>query len=233
MNSGKTTGTSAAVSVYHRADPMTTVLIADDHAVVAQGLAALLKAVYEVVGVVHDGRALLEAAKKLRPAIVLTDISMPGLNGVDAIRKIKQLQPQCKIVVLTMHSDPHLAAQVFRLGASAYVLKSAPGEDLLTALNEVSQGRAYVSPMITKDFIGFLLNAKSEASAATEGKLTGRQREVLQLLAEGRTMKEIATILGISPRTVESHKYEMMEILGVTTSAELVQYAIREKLVGG
>jgi DNA-binding NarL/FixJ family response regulator len=212
--------------------PQITVLIADDHPIVADGLAALLKDRFNVAGIVYDGRALLEAAQKLEPDVILTDISMPGLNGIDAIRKIREQQPQCKIVVLTMHDDPQMAAQAFRLGATGYVLKSSPREELIAAIQEVSQGRAYLSPMIAKGFINILLEKSSEPSAVA-GNLTARQREVLQLLAEGKTMKEIAAILHISPRTVESHKYEMMEILGVTTSAELVQHAIRLKLVGG
>jgi DNA-binding NarL/FixJ family response regulator len=208
---------------------MTRILIADDHAVVAEGLSALLKSSFDVVGIVHDGRALLEAAQHLQPDIILTDISMPGLNGIDAIRKIRELQPNSMIIVLTMHDDPQLAAEAFRLGASGYLLKHSPGDELITAIREVSSGRAYLSSQIAKGFINVLL----ESNSAAGGKLTVRQREVLQLLAEGKTMKEIAAILHISPRTVESHKYEMMQILGVTTTAELVQQAVRMKLVGG
>jgi DNA-binding NarL/FixJ family response regulator len=211
---------------------MTKVLIADDHAVVADGLAALLKDRFEVSGVVHDGRALLEAAISLRPNVILTDISMPGLNGIDAIRKLREQVPECKIVVLTMHADPQLAAQAFRLGATGYVLKNSPGEELIAAIQEVDQGHAYLSPLIAKGFINVLLETGSEPTGPA-GNLTARQREVLQLIAEGKTMKEIAAVLHISPRTVESHKYEMMQMLGVTSSAELVQYAIRLKLVGG
>lgn len=211
---------------------MITILIADDHAVVAQALAALLKDKFDVAGVVHDGRALLEAAQNLQPDVILTDISMPGLNGIDAIRQIKEQRPLCKIVVLTMHDDPQLAAQAFRLGASGYVLKSAPGEELITAIQEVSKGRAYLTPMIAQGMIDVLLAEKSAAGAAV-GKITPRQREVLQLLAEGKTMKEIASLLDISPRTVESHKYEMMQILNVKSTAELVRQAVRLRLVAG
>ncbi|HEY3837281.1 MAG TPA: response regulator transcription factor [Bryobacteraceae bacterium] len=211
---------------------MTTVLIADDHAVVADGLAILLKDKFEVAGVVHDGRALLDAAESLRPNVILTDISMPGLNGIDAIRKIREQLPEAKIVVLTMHADPQLAAQAFRLGATGYVLKNSPGDELIAAIQEVDQGHAYLSPLIAKGFINVLLETGGEPSVQT-GNLTARQREVLQLIAEGKTMKEIAAVLHISPRTVESHKYEMMQILGVTSSAELVQHAVRLKLVGG
>ena len=211
---------------------MNTILIADDHAVVAQGLAALLKDTFIVAGVVHDGQALLDAARTLNPDVILTDIAMPGLNGIDAIRHIRLQQPQSKIVVLTMHADPQLATLAFRLGASGYVLKSSPGEELIAAIQRVSEGREYLSPMIAKGPAGVPSERKSELPAVAPNP-TMRQREVLQLLAEGKTMKEIASILHISPRTVESHKYDMMESLGVTTSAELVQYAMRLKLVGG
>ncbi len=211
---------------------MIKVLIADDHVVIADALASLLKDRFQVCGVVHDGRTLLEAVQTLKPDVTLTDISMPGLNGIDAIRRIREIQPNSKIVVLTMHDDPQLAAQAFRLGAAGYVLKSSPGEELITAIHEVAQGHAYLSPMIAMGFINVLLESHREEPKPA-GNLTGRQREILQLLAEGKTMKEIAHILHISPRTVESHKYETMEILGVTTTAELVQHAIRLKLVGG
>jgi len=211
---------------------MLSILIADDHAVVADALASLLKDKFHIAGVVHDGRALLDAAQSIRPDVIVTDISMPGLNGIDAIRRIRETQPQSKILVLTMHDDPQLAAQAFRLGSSGYVLKTSTGEELMTAIQEVGNGNAYLSPLIAKGFINVLLETNSEVPKSA-GNLTVRQREVLQLLAEGKTMKEIAHVLHISPRTVESHKYEMMEILAVSTTAELVQHAIRLKLVGG
>jgi len=211
---------------------MISVLIADDHAVIADALAALLKDSFQIAGTVRDGRALFDAAQSLRPDVIVTDISMPGLNGIDAIRMIKEQQPLCKIVVLTMHSDPQLAAEALRAGASGYVLKNSAGEELISAIQEVSQGRGYLTPLIAKGVIGALLDAKSDPPTAM-GSLTSRQREVLQLLAEGKTMKEIASILRISPRTVESHKYEMMQILSVSSNAELIHYAIRLKLVSG
>ena len=211
--------------------PLTTVLIADDHAVVADGLAALLKDCFDVVGVVHDGRALLESAQNLRPDVILTDISMPGMNGLDAIRKIKEIRPLSKIIVLTMHADAELAAQAFRSGAVGYLLKSSQSDELISAIREVGQGHSYLSPLIASDFISALLDARSETPELS-GILTSRQREVLQLLAEGKTMKETAAILRISPRTVESHKYEIMKILGFSTNSELVQYAIRLRLIG-
>jgi DNA-binding NarL/FixJ family response regulator len=213
------------------ASPMITVLLADDHAVVAQGLAAFLKESFRLVGVVHDGRALLSASNQLRPDVIVTDISMPLLNGLDAVRQIKTSRPQAKIIVLTMHAEPDLAVQAFRAGASGYTLKTAPGEDLVTAIREVAQGRAYLSSLIAKDLISVLLEAKRGSSAAG-ARLTSRQREVLQLVAEGRTMKEVAAILNISRRTAETHKYDMMQLLGVQTTAELIQHAIRLKMVG-
>ena len=209
----------------------TSVLLADDHAVVAQGLEALLKDSFNLLGVVHDGRALLEAAEALRPDVIVTDISMPLLNGIDAIRQIRSRRPGAKIVVLTMYADTQLAVNAFRAGASGYVLKVSPGEEFITAIEQVAQGRAYVTPLLTRDVIDVLMEARGEKSNSKE-PLTPRQREVLQLIAEGRTMKEVASILHISPRTAESHKYEIMQALGVDTTAALVQYAIRMKLIG-
>lgn len=209
-----------------------TVLLADDHAMFVEGLQALLKDSFDLIGVVHDGRALLKAVEELAPQVVVTDISMPMLNGVDAVRQIKNIRSQTKIVILTMHSEPQLAAEAFRAGAIGYVLKTAPGEELIAAISEASKGRTYLTPLIAKDLISVLMEAKNpEQPDAREARITPRQREVLQLIAEGRTMKEIASILDISPRTAESHKYEMMDVLGVSTTAELIQYAIRLKLV--
>jgi DNA-binding NarL/FixJ family response regulator len=207
---------------------MISVVLADDHAVVAEGLAALLKEKFNLLRTVHDGRALVEAAAELSPDVVVTDISMPLLNGLDAIRQIKSARPSVKVVILTMHVEPDLAVQAFRAGASGYLLKTSLGEELVDAVRQVAQGRAYLTSLIAKDLIGVLLEAKKEAS---EERLTARQREVLQLIAEGRTMKEVASVLNISARTAESHKYAIMELLGAHTTAELVQHAIRLKLV--
>lgn len=209
---------------------MTTVLLADDHAVVAEGLAALLKESFTLLKTVHDGRALLAASAELNPDVIVTDISMPLLNGLDAIRQIKSARPQAKIIVLTMHAEPDLAVQAFRAGASGYLLKTSPGEELVSAIRAVAQGRSYLTSLIAKDLLSVLLEANKESPAAG-ARLTARQREVLQLIAEGRTMKEVASLLHISPRTAESHKYEMMQLLGAQTTAELIQHAIRIKLV--
>ena len=209
----------------------TKVLVADDHSVVAEGLRALLEDQFDLVGIVHDGRALLEAVGRLRPDVVLTDISMPLLNGLDAIRQIRKRHVDTKIVVLTMHRDTGMAVDAFRAGASGFVLKISPGEELIAAIEQVALGRAYVTSLLAKDLINILLEAGRPA-ASGESALTPRQREVLQLVAEGRTMKEVASILKISPRTAESHKYEIMQVLGVDTTAGLVQSALRLKLIG-
>ena len=209
-----------------------TVLLADDHAVVVEGLASLLRESFTLVGCVQDGRELLAASESLRPDVIVTDVSMPVLNGLDAIRQIKSTRPEAKIIVLTMHADPDLAVQAFRAGATGYVLKTSPGEELLSAIRIVAQGRVFLTSLIAKDLIEVLLESRQEPKAAGSS-LTPRQREVLQLIAEGRTMKEIANVLGISPRTAESHKYEMMQLLGTTTTAGLVQHAIRMKLIPG
>lgn len=212
--------------------PRTRVLLAEDHTVVAEGLQALLKDAFELVGTVHDGRALLDAAERLRPEVIVTDISMPELNGLDAIRRIKRQLPNTKLVVLTMHRDTQLAVNAFRAGASGYLLKVSPVEELVNAIRQVMNGQFYVTTLLSKDLFSILAEAAVKLPQ-DKPPLTQRQREVLQLIAEGRTMKEIAAALDISPRTAESHKYETMQILGVTTTAELIQYAIRTKLVAG
>lgn len=205
-------------------------MLADDHAVVAEGLQALLEDSFEVIGVVHDGRALLEAAETLRPDVIVTDVSMPLMNGLEAIRQIRSRRPDAKVIVLTMHRDTQLAAEAFRAGVSGYLLKVSPGEELINAIREVAEGRSYVTTLLAKDLITLLMEAGGPAWGDGSA-LTPRQREVLQLIAEGRTMKEVASILNISPRTAESHKYGMMEALGVRTTAELIQYAMRMKLI--
>jgi DNA-binding NarL/FixJ family response regulator len=209
---------------------MITVVLADDHAVVAEGLAGLLRERYTLLKIVHDGRALVAAAKELNPDVVVTDIGMPLLNGLDAVRQIRAARPAINIIILTMHIEAELAVEAFRAGASGYLLKSSSGEELVEAVRQVAQGRAYLTSLIAKDLIGVLLEAKKDPPARG-GRLTGRQREVLQLIAEGRTMKEVASQLNISPRTAESHKYEIMEVLGAHSAAELIRHAIRMKLV--
>ena len=211
--------------------PKVRVLLADDHTVVVEGLRALLKDNFDLVGVVHDGRALLEAAEKHRPDVIVTDISMPLMNGLDAVRQIRSRRPDAKVIVLTMHRDTQLAAEAFRAGVSGYVLKVSPTEELVTAIREVAQGRSFLTSLMAKDLITLLIEAGKHPKQDQSSPLTPRQREVLQLIAEGQTMKEVASILKISPRTAESHKYEIMQVLGLQNTAELIQYALRSKLI--
>jgi DNA-binding NarL/FixJ family response regulator len=206
--------------------PRTRVLLADDHAIVAEGLATLLKDHFELVGVVGNGSELIDAARKLRPDVIVADISMPVVSGLEALRRLKAVRSEAKVIFLTMHADAQLATEAFRAGASGYVLKQSAGEELIAAIQEVLQGRTYLTPLMTKDVI-----AKFTEITPPTVKLTPRQREVLRLIAEGRRMKEIAAILELSTRTVETHKYEMMRGLGVESTAELVRYAVQIGLV--
>ena len=205
------------------------VLLADDHAIVSQGLASLLQESFDLVGNVRDGRALVAAVSELKPDVAVTDISMPGLNGLEAIRQIKKLRPATKVIALTMHSEPTLVAEALRAGASGYVLKSSAVEELERAIREVLLGRTYVTSLIAKDVFAVLM--EPGGLSGSEPQLTARQREVLQLIGEGRTMKEIATALNISPRTAESHKYDMMQALGCKTTADLIRHAVKLRLV--
>jgi DNA-binding NarL/FixJ family response regulator len=205
------------------------ILLADDHRLLREAFAQLLEPGCDVVAAVPDGRALLAAARELHPDIVVLDIAMPSLNGLDAARQLKGLMPEVKLIFLTVSEDPDLAAEAFRAGASGYLLKNSATSELFKAIDEVSRGRSYVTPLITQGLVGSLI----QASGLERGveRLSARQREVMQLLAEGRTMKEIARILAITPRTVAFHKYQMMDDLGIKTSAELVRFAIRHHIV--
>lgn len=205
------------------------VLLADDHILIAQALQHLLQNEFDVVGTVADGRALLQAAQELVPDVVVVDIAMPLLNGLDAGQQVKALHPAIKVVYLTQNRDPRLAVEAFRRKASGYVLKDSAASELTTAIREALRGRSYVSPSIAQEMADAAV-----ADGTGEGtlrELTPREREVLQLLAEGRSMKEVAAVLTISPRTVEFHKYRIMELLRVRTNAELVQQAIRLRLI--
>jgi DNA-binding NarL/FixJ family response regulator len=204
-------------------------LIADDHTLVAEACRSVLEPRFEVVGIVNNGRTLLQAATSLRPDIVIVDIAMPHLNGLDAGQQLKGLIPSLKIVYLTMNTEPEVAAEAFRRGASGYVLKTSAADELVTAIQRVLKNESYLSPSITKDTVTYLL--KSGKSYAEEKRITARQSEVLQLLAEGMSMKEIASILDLKPGTVAFHKYRIMESLGLKTNAELVQYAIRHHII--
>ena len=203
------------------------VLLADDHTLILSAFEKLLTPECEIVGQVSDGRALVAAAETLRPDVIVLDIGMPLLNGLEAARQIKRKQPGIKLVFLTMNEQTELAATAFEAGASGYLLKRSATSELLTSIREVMQGRSYVTPLVTKDLVGSLLNPDKRKPA----ELTSRQREVLQLLAEGRSMKEVASQLNVAPRTVAFHKYQMMEQLKVKSTAELVQYAVKHHIV--
>jgi DNA-binding NarL/FixJ family response regulator len=205
------------------------VLLADDHRLLREAFARLLEADCEVVGSVADGRALLELAPTVKPDIVVLDVAMPLLNGLDAARQLKRLMPRVKVIFLTMSEDPDVAAEAFRAGASGYLLKNSAASELLQAIREVSRGRSYVTPLATQGLVESFVRRSESPSRPAE--LSPRQREVLQLLAEGHTMKEIARILAITPRTVAFHKYSMMEVLGIASSAELVQFAIKHHII--
>lgn len=203
------------------------VLIADDHAIVKDGLVSLLKDSYEVVGAVVDGQRLLDEARRLRPDVIVTDVSMPGMSGLDVMARLKADGVDSKVIVLTMHNDAEMAAQALRAGASGFLLKQSAGEELVTAIEQVLQGRVYLTPAVTRDVMERMANPDTPRGA----QLTARQRDVLRMIVEGRRMKEIAAALHLSTRTVESHKYEMMQVLGLHSTAELVRYAIQHRLV--
>ncbi|HYK34731.1 MAG TPA: response regulator transcription factor [Alloacidobacterium sp.] len=203
------------------------ILIADDHSVVAEGLRSLLDKSYDVVGVVHDGRALLVEASNLKPDVIILDIGMPLLNGMDAAERLKLSLPSAKLVFLTMKDDANLAAAALNLGTVGYVLKNAAASELLKAVSEVLQGRSYVTAKLRPENW-----AIREARARQYSKeLTPRQQEVLQLLAEGRAMKEIADILSVSEKTVMFHKYHIMELFNLKNNAELVLFALNRHLI--
>jgi len=206
------------------------VLLADDHTIVAEGLESLLSEDFDLVGTVRDGAALLEAARRLRPDVIVTDISMPRMNGLDALRELRREGIDARIVILTMHADPQLALEALRGGAAAYLLKHSAGDELIAAVREVLHGRTYVTALIAKEVQTAVAEVDGRQLARSMG-LTARQRQVLELIAEGRTMKEIAASLDVSARTVESHKYQMIEALGLRTTADLVRYAVQMGVV--
>jgi DNA-binding NarL/FixJ family response regulator len=203
-----------------------TVLLADDHAIVQEGLARLLADNdFDVVGAVGDGGLLIDTAKRLRPDVIVTDLSMPGLSGLDVLARLKAEGVDSKVIVLTMHSDANLATIAMRAGAAGYLLKESAGEELLTAIRQALQGRVYLTPALTKEVM-----ERMGGPEPSEPQLTPRQRDVLRLIVKGQRMKEIAANLGLSTRTVESHKYGMMETLGLHSTAELVRYALDRRL---
>jgi DNA-binding NarL/FixJ family response regulator len=204
------------------------ILIADDHTLVGEVCKSLLEREFDVVGVVPDGRTLLQAASEMRPDVVIVDIAMPELNGLDAGEQLKQKQPAVKLIFLTMNLRPDVAAEAFRRGASGYVVKHCAAEDLIVGVRSVLKGTSYLSPQISKETVDCLRWAG--AAFYKEKHLTYRQREVLQLLAEGKSPKEIAHLLHVKYGTVAFHKKRIMEALDLRTSAELIQYAIRHRI---
>jgi two-component system response regulator NreC len=204
------------------------VLVADDHTIVREGLVNLLNEHdFEVVGSVSDGTQLIEAARRLRPDAIVTDISMPGLSGLDVLARLKADRLNSRIIVLTMHHDVELAVRAVRAGAAGYLLKDSAGEELVNAIHQVLQGRLYLTPAITRE----VLERMAGPDDGGEQPLTPRQLDVLRLILKGKRMKEIAADLHLSVRTVEAHKYEMMETLDVHSTAELVKHAMEHRLI--
>jgi DNA-binding NarL/FixJ family response regulator len=207
----------------------TRILLADDHLMLLDALVSVLGQEFDVIGAARDGNAMLEMAKRLHPDIIVADISMPQLNGIDAARILRKEANPAKILFLSMYADLPLVEEAFRTGASGYVLKAGGIDELVKAIHCISRGGTYVTPLLG-DLISTLLTGGTQQKHR-EATLTSRQLEVLRLLAEGRTMKEIGQLLNITTRTTESHKYEIMRSLGLKTTAELVRYAIRINLV--
>jgi DNA-binding NarL/FixJ family response regulator len=205
------------------------VMLADDHTMVVEAFRKLLESQYEVVGTVSDGRALLETAPQLKPAVIIVDIGMPLMNGLEAALRLRELMPTVKLVFLTMNEDPELALEAMRCGASGYLLKSSAGSELISAIQMALKGKSYVTPRIARGMQkAFIDNPRPK----TQGKtLTPRQREVVHLLAEGKSMKEVASVLNVTPRTVAFHKYRVMEELHLKTTADLIQYAIKSRIL--
>jgi DNA-binding NarL/FixJ family response regulator len=204
-------------------------LIADDHTLLAEACKSLLEPEFDVVGIADNGRTLVRLACELKPDVVVLDIAMPQLNGLDAGDQLKRMLPETKLVYLTMNLSPEVAAEAFRRGASGYIVKTSAAEELTRAIRRALRSESYLSPIITKETVEFLL--RSGASASKKRTITRRQSEVLQLLAEGMSMKEIAAVLNLKPGTVAFHKYRIMEILGLKNNTELLQYAIKHHLI--
>jgi len=210
------------------------VLMADDHSLILAGLRKLVEVECDVVGTVEDGRALVEAAQKLRPDLILLDISMPLLNGLEAAKQLRVLLPESKLIFLTMHASPTYATEAFQAGASGYLLKRSAASELSLAIKSVLQGQHYLTPLLTKDVLDSVLKPSigERGKKISSAVLTARQREVLQLVAEGRGTKEVATILNVSVKTVEFHKSRIMQQLDLHTTADLTKYAITHGITG-
>jgi DNA-binding NarL/FixJ family response regulator len=206
------------------------VLIADDHQILAEGVRGLLEPEFEVVGVVADGRELMTAAKKLKADVIVADVTMPSLNGIEAAAQLRDAGITAKVVILTMHRDVAYARRAMEAGAFGFVLKHSVSSELVTAIREALRGQTYITPMIAGELFQSYREGDSETSDSSQ-RLTVRQREVLQLIAEGRSAKEVAAILKISTRTAEAHKAHILEVLGVRSTAELTQYAIRNGII--
>jgi DNA-binding NarL/FixJ family response regulator len=208
--------------------PKTRIIIADDHTLIVDAFEALLSAECEVLAKVGDGRALVAAAAALHPDLIIVDLGMPLLNGLEAARQIRQRDPAIKLVFVTMNEDADIAAEAVRVGGAAYLLKRSAPSELLTAIREAMKGRFYITPLVAEGMLGSLMKSGRERPSS---QLTPRQREILQLLAEGKSMKEVGSILNVTTRTVAFHKYRIMEQLRIKTSAELVQFAVRQRVV--
>lgn len=206
------------------------VLLGDDHVMFCEGLRSILEPHAEVVGIVQNGQELLIAVERLRPDLVVVDVSMPRLNGIGAARRLQKTKHPPKIVFLTMHADATFATEAFRAGASGYVLKTSPASEIITAIQEALHARTHISPVVAGGVLNDLMHS-SQGQKKRGAELTMRQKEILQLLAEGKSPKEIAAILNVSPRTVEFHKYRIMEIVGVKTTAELTRYAVTHGII--
>ncbi len=208
--------------------PRARILIADDHRLLADACKCLLEPEFQVVDIVTDGRSLVKSALALKPDVVLVDITMPQLNGLDAGQQIKHRLPSTKLIFLTVNTSAAVAAETFRRGASAYVLKQSGAEELVAAIRKVVNGDSYLSPLVARETVTFLINrGKSQAEGR---RITERQSEILQLLAEGMSMKEVAGVLELKPGTIAFHKYRMMQTLGVKSNAELLEYAIKRQM---
>jgi DNA-binding NarL/FixJ family response regulator len=209
--------------------PKPRLILADDHTIIVEAFRKLLEPEYEIVAAVSDGRALLETAPKIKPDVIVVDIGMPLMNGLEAGVRLRELMPTAKVIFLTMNEDPDLAVEAMRCGASGYLLKSSAASELTHAIQKALKGQTYVTPQIARGMQkSFIKNPQATMHAKN---LTPRQREVVQLLAEGRSMKEVASVLNVTPRTVAFHKYRVMEELNLKTSADLIQFAIKSRIL--
>jgi DNA-binding NarL/FixJ family response regulator len=205
------------------------ILLADDHNLVAELCKRLLETEFEVVGIVTDGRQLVRAAAGMRPDVIVLDVAMPLLNGLDAADQVRRILPLVKLIFLTMNPDPEVAAEAFRRGASGYLLKTSAASEMVLSVRDALRGKPYLSPRISRDSVDAFRWEQKKFVQESE-KLTQRQREVLQLLAEGRAMKEVGELLNMTTRTVAFHKYRIMEVLGARSNADLIKYAVRNRM---